>query len=228
MLIFKELQIELKEAEKRLDALGKDSLTFKQDQQWLDFLKSIDEYFKSFTWLRKKHNRQILRDFLYCGCNFRSTAEKYGISVEWMYKLASYTSELLEKRFYRVLEYVRARELAKAEHEFNLAVGNSDDWFQKVVREHYHPVFNSGVDLSACEDELGFLRNLYNIRDMVLSLDRGKLEHLLYLLNSDESQFAFVRSCLSQCLEGHQDVHGTLEAIKEHFFWQHPKLVGEV
>lgn len=227
LLIFREVAAEVREVKVRLAILGDDSSTVEQDKQKLDFLLRIVAYINSFIWLKKKSARRKLRDFLRSKYNYREIAEKYGVTVGSMHMSVSYVASQLKKRIGGVLDLLRSGDIAGAEREFEICTGCYDDLFVRVVRDHFKPEKDAGVDLSTCEKELSFLSAFVsrNIENLVAALDRQKVEHLLYiLLKTDDRSYSTIRSQLFRSLEGELEASEALALVEGYELSSRPSL----
>lgn len=226
MLIFRELQIALVEAQQRLVLIDSDAHV-RQHEHWVDLLDRVNAYVKSLTWFPKCRYKREIRAFLMTGCSFEKSARKCGVSAKKLYTAVWQADLVLRHRLDAVIKALRSGNVYEAEQAFKVATEDCPNSLEFVLRHrHYEPIWHDDVEMSACGDELSFLQRLNRIDDDMVSLDRDRMEHLLYLLGYGN---AVIRQYLYQCLEGRWSVADTLDMFAKHEASKNPSIsVGEV
>lgn len=225
MLLSKELVEEVKETSERLAALGLNSEDL--DKERIDLLIRMVDYMKSLVWLSRSSSRKKWVDFLSSGYSYRNTAEIHGVTIKSLYDSIGYADKLLKKRIGNAFVLLQSGDISGAEREFAIGTGSCPSAiFVREVEDRFKPVFNAGVDLSNCEKELRFLsrftrRHFTMVMD---SLDRQKLEHLLYILLENDRCYMTERGYFFRCLEGELEPAEALVHLHDNYVYAAPKL----
>ena len=213
MLIFNVIKNEIAECKDRLEILGDNSSTASLDKQRHDLLLSIEAYINSLVWVQKERDRPILRDFITNQLDYHAVAEKHHLSVVRIYALVHSAAEVLNQSLSGVLAHLQSGNLTRAEDEFYLVAGHSDQWLMSV-HQRYRPMAHQGFDISQCEEEIRFLQSLSQAD--LMGLGHEKMEHLLYILFNHDNRYLVERTQLYQCLNGIQGESETVKAIQEY------------
>lgn len=225
MLIVKELTEEIKETSERLAALELDLGDL--DKVRIDLLLRILDYSRSLVWLSRSGLRKKWVDFLSSGYSYRDTAEKHGVTIKSVHDSMGYADRLLKKRIGNAFVLLQSGDISGAEREFAIGTGSCPSAiFVREVEDRFKPVLDAGVDLSTCEKELRFLsrftrRHFTMVMD---SLDRQKLEHLLYILLGNDRCYMTERGYLFRCLEGQLEPVEALAHLHDDYIYAAPKL----
>jgi hypothetical protein len=229
MLVFKVIEEEVQEAKDRLAVLGEEVDTA-QDEKRLDLLLRIVAYINSFVWLSHGSSRTKLKYFLQNRYDYRQTAEKFGVSVKSLHVSVSYAANRLKKRIGGALEQLQSGDLSAADREFALGTGAlNSNLFISAIHDRFAPVKNAGVDLSTCEKELGFLSRFtqHHFGRVLDSLDRQKLEHLLFILSQNDRSYMSERSILYRCLEGEMEPSEAIDQLIDGYLYAAPTVTDD-
>jgi len=185
-----------------------------RDPQAKDLLALLDRikcYVESLVWCPKNPYKQELRVYLQSRCSLGRAAQRLGVSEKWLYKVVKEAADQLQSRFSGVFAVLPLGNLRLVEREFHKATGDCASPLA-CLTHRYPPTAHEGVKISACEDELRFLRKLARLEDEGLGLDRDKLEHLLYWLGSPGGN-RLIRGYVCQSVYGTLDVGLALARI---------------
>ncbi|MGO4498599.1 hypothetical protein AB4114_22220 [Paenibacillus sp. 2RAB27] len=218
MLLFKDLELEVQVVKDRLGTLG-EAGDRQLDKQRLDLLLLVVTFVNGMTWLSHEKTIVKVQFFLKNGYDYRLAARHFGVTVKSLHVTISYAATRL--RGYigaNTLEWIRDGRIEEAGRAFSIASGQvqlSDLLVQSVV-ERIKPKQDASVDLSHCEFELKFLLQ-YSSRLLERRLevaDLSCLQHLMYILLSNDSSFDFERGILQRLLMGELNPEGAIRAIK--------------
>lgn len=229
MLIFKEIEEEVNEVKDRLAILGEE-VDSSLDEQKLELLMRMVAYVNSYVWLSHGKTREKLGYFLRNKYDYRETAKKFEVSVKSLHVSVSYAANRLKKRIGGALALLRSGDIAEADREFALGTGALDtNLFISPIHDRFAPVKNAGVDLADCENELGFLARFtqYHFGIVLDSLDRQKLEHLLYILSQNDRSYMSERSILYRRLEGELKPSEAIDQLIDGYLYAAPTVADD-
>lgn len=217
MLILKEIPAEIREVTERL-ILWDQEVGRTLDRARLDLLLRMSSYVYSCTWLTRRPLVEKVSYFINNDFDYRKTAMEFGVSIKSLHVSISYASSQLKKRLLPALELLRAGNIGAAEEEFAKATGvPGANLFINEIHDRCEPVKDTSVNLSTCGKELEFLSHYtsYGVSNGLYSLNKKKLEHLLYILTSNDIRSSTERAVLFNCLEGFCDAPKAMGILKE-------------
>ncbi|MEF2969111.1 hypothetical protein V3851_25335 [Paenibacillus sp. M1] len=216
MLFVKELPEEIREVTGRL-TIWDEETDRALDRARLNLLLRMSSYVYSCAWVTRRPLIEKVSFFINNSFDYQKTAEKFGVSVKSLHVSISYASSQLKKRLYPALEHLREGNMGAAEEEFAKATGvPGANLFIKEIYDRCEPKAHS-IDLASCGNELDFLSRYtyYGLSSELYSLNKQKLEHLLYVLSSNDIRSATERAVLFNCLEGYYDASKAMEVLAD-------------
>ncbi|MGO4498598.1 hypothetical protein AB4114_22215 [Paenibacillus sp. 2RAB27] len=169
----------------------------------LNLLVEISSFIHGLDWLTPTYLRQRYATLIN-GMELGDVARLHGVSVDSLASSVSLLEHRLQLLLGGVVGFLMSGEIERAGDEFELRTGRgSHPIFPSFVHSMIRPVEHRGVDVESCELEIELLSSLVlsQVEVRILSLDRQKLEHLLYIVNND-IQYRTIHSLLMRCLEG--------------------------
>lgn len=224
MLIFKEIESDIRHLRDRIEKLGSYENSSAADNQ-LRLLMQVVKYINSMRWLSHSKLRDKVRAFLQNHYSYEQVAVEFDISIKKAHKSISYAANSLRQQLGATLLLIREGKIDEAERELAMVTGTIDTTsvFVTGVTERFKPMKSPGVVFADCQKEIQFLRafSLRNFDKIVTSLDEEKVSQLLYVLCSRDSTYVHERAILWDCLiDGKLSVNEAITALNNEFIYR--------
>lgn len=203
MNIFKVLDTEYRKCCLDLSRVEVDTEEYYVVKKRLSILSKVLVVLKSYSWIKREEPRKKLKYFMENEYDYSKLAMKFNISKESAYVLIS----RLSKQFNEVIRVNSVEELLDANFDIeNIKVkgGSIVNIFISDIREQLEVRENKDIDVLECKSELQTLRNLTTtiIHNRVKRLDKDKVSHILYLLQTDSVEYALEKELVWGYING--------------------------
>ncbi|EKN71017.1 hypothetical protein P9E76_21805 [Schinkia azotoformans] len=219
MIIFRRLEETFRTVKANLDTqLPEEELEIELEKMRL--LSKIISYVNSYQWLKHEQMKNKIREFLQSKYSYQAVAKKFGVTLNSLQVSVSYAAKRLEEKQIGVaLDLLLNGDVVAAERAFLLGTGQTvpSTWFLDGVLDLCPSAKKkTEVDLRVCERELRFLKLMTNkhIEEMIGTLDRDRMMHLLYILLQNDRSFIAERDILIRYFNDELDVKQAVQRLK--------------
>lgn len=183
---------------------SEEEMLYRED---LRLLEEIDEYLRSFTWLRKQQTKEKMQVYL-DGCfDYNLLCEQFGISYENAKNSVHWAATQFESKIgWHTLKLIEQGYIEEARAAFYIGTGQlkveqliAEECAGRLPEPQYD-IFR----LADCEQELKALRlvSRATLSEYMSSIDEKKMAYLMYLLKGSTKKGAMYRPYLIALLTG--------------------------
>ena len=225
MIVFKRLATGIQELELELAQNDLDANRRYLNQQKLDALLQIDQFLRSFAWLRKTEYKAKVLLFIDSDYDYASCAESMGLLRNTFETSMSWAGKKFELSIGKnviggILSATDPAEVAN--HLFNFRLKTKKLSLSSfLIQDVFKNLPDSNKDLSLfvneCKDELEFLQSTTKaaIKQQLSRLDHDKLAFLRSIYDGQDARYAAQRIYLFKYLVGAYDFSELLEVLNE-------------
>jgi hypothetical protein len=225
MIVFKKLANSIQELELELAQNDLEADRRNLNQQKLDALLQIDQFLRSFAWIKKtEYKSKVLLfidnnyDYAYCADYLGLLKNTYETSMSWAGK--KFESAIGKNVIGGILSATDPVEVVT--HLFNFRLKTKKLSLSSfLIQDVFKNLPDSNKDLSLfvneCKDELEFLQSTTkaSIKQQLSGLNHDKLSFLRSIYDGQDARYAAQRIYLFKYLVGAYDFSELLEVLNE-------------